>query len=145
MRTINQAGLDLLEKAEGYSSTPYYDQGGKLTIGIGHTGDDVHPDGWITHDQALILLRHDLEAAARSVQELTVCPLTDNQLSALVSFVFNVGAFAFSTSTMRRKLNKLDYAGAAEEFLRWTHIKGVTIRGLEARRAAERALFLSKN
>ena len=144
MRQINDAGLQLLEKAEGYSSVPYQDQAGIWTVGIGHTGSDVHPNSFITHDQALILLQHDLEKAGDAVQRLTVCPLTDNQFSALVSFVFNVGEQAFATSTLRRKLNNLKYAQAADEFLRWNHIKGVENRGLTARRAAERALFLKK-
>jgi GH24 family phage-related lysozyme (muramidase) len=41
------------------------------------------------------------------------------------------------------KYNREDYAGAAEEFLKWRKANGVVLRGLERRREAERALFLS--
>ena len=73
-------------------------------------------------------------------------PLTDNQLSALVSFVYNVGIGAFASSTLLRKLNARDYVGAANELLRWdkgtVNGKKVVLRGLTIRRAKERAVFL---
>ena len=66
-----------------------------------------------------------------------------NQISALVSFAFNVGVFAFQKSTMLRKINKGDYAGASEEFARWKFIEGgKESPGLVRRRAAEKELFL---
>jgi lysozyme len=48
-----------------------------------------------------------------------------------------------STSTLLRKLNAGDYAGAADEFLRWNKAGGKVLNGLTRRREAERALFLS--
>lgn len=36
-----------------------------------------------------------------------------------------------------------DYAGAADEFLRWNKAGGKVLNGLTRRREAERALFLS--
>jgi GH24 family phage-related lysozyme (muramidase) len=41
------------------------------------------------------------------------------------------------------KYNRSDYDGAADEFLKWRKANGVVLRGLERRREAERALFLS--
>ena len=80
-------------------------------------------------------------------------PLTANQREALRSFVFNVGpgepgvrsGFVWlksgATSTMLRKLNAGDYAGAAAAFDRWNQAGGRVSTGLIARRADERALF----
>ncbi|EBY2991617.1 lysozyme, partial [Salmonella enterica subsp. enterica serovar Typhimurium] len=48
-----------------------------------------------------------------------------------------------SSSTLLRKLNSGDYAGAADEFLRWNKAGGKVLNGLTRRREAERALFLS--
>lgn len=65
------------------------------------------------------------------------------QFDALVSFTYNLGARSLSTSTLLRKLNAGDYAGAADEFLRWNKAGGKVLTGLTRRREAERALFLS--
>jgi lysozyme len=68
-------------------------------------------------------------------------PLNQNQWDALVSFVYNVGAGNFISSTMLKLLNQGDYKGAAGEFPKWVHTNGQINPGLVRRRAAERALF----
>lgn len=75
------------------------------------------------------------------VVDLVKVPVTDNQAAALIVFAYNVGIFAIKGSTLLRKLNKSDYAGAAEQFGAWTKSNGKTLRGLIRRRAAERELF----
>ena len=78
----------------------------------------------------------------------TICkvnvPITDNQLMALSSFSYNVGKEAFATSTLLELLNSgADINTVADQFDRWTYSGGVVNKGLTARRAAEKALFLS--
>jgi hypothetical protein len=68
-------------------------------------------------------------------------PLNPNQFAALVSFAYNLGAEALRKSTLLRLLNNHNYAGAAEQFPRWTYAAGKQLPGLVRRRAAERALF----
>ena len=80
-------------------------------------------------------------AAAQAVTALVRAPMTQCQFDALVSFVFNTGAQAFSCSTLLEKLNAGDMAGAAAEFPRWCFATGKRLPGLVARRAAEAALF----
>jgi hypothetical protein len=73
--------------------------------------------------------------------------LDDNQFAALVSFAFNAGNGALKGSTLRKKLNKKDYKGAAGEFRKWVygtiHGRKVLLPGLVRRRAQERNLFLN--
>jgi Phage lysozyme len=57
--------------------------------------------------------------------------------------VFNVGAGAFRSSALLCKLNARDHRGAADELLRWNRASGQVLPGLDRRRRAERALFLS--
>lgn len=71
-------------------------------------------------------------------------PLTQGQFDALVSFAFNCGSLALSTSTLLKKLNSGDYEGAASEFMRWIHAGGKTITGLQRRRLLEKRLFGSE-
>ncbi|MEY4463853.1 MAG: hypothetical protein RLZZ81_824 [Pseudomonadota bacterium] len=72
-------------------------------------------------------------------------PLTENRQAALISFIFNCGGGSFQASTLRQKLNRGEYANAANELLRWVHVKGgVKLQGLVKRRAIERSLFLNE-
>jgi len=75
------------------------------------------------------------------VVDLVKVPLTENQASALIVFAYNVGIFALKRSTLLRKLNAKDYAGAAAQFGVWNKSNGKVLKGLIRRRAAERALF----
>ena len=45
--------------------------------------------------------------------------VTQSQFDAMVSLAYNIGAGAFLKSTLLKKVNAGDFAGAGEEFLRW--------------------------
>lgn len=96
----------------------------------------------VTIEQAEQWLREDIEEFETHVRRYVTVPLSDNQLGALVSFVYNIGQNAFARSTLLRKLNSGDYLGAANEFSRWNKANGKILNGLIKRRAAERELFL---
>ncbi len=145
----SQNCLDLISKWEGIELDAYIDPVGIPTIGIGTTR---YPDGRavmmghrISEEQAWAFLLHDLQGFAREVQRLISVSLNQNQFDALVSFTYNVGAGALESSTLRRKLNKNDYDGAANEFKRWNKgkVNGVlkVLPGLVNRRKDEEALF----
>jgi lysozyme len=62
---------------------------------------------------------------------------------ACVSFAFNAGVGNFQRSSMRMAINRGDWEGAAEGFMKWTKGGGKVLPGLVRRRQAEVALFLS--
>ena len=136
-------GLELIKKFEGCKLKSYLCPAGVPTIGYGHTYG-VKLDRTISFQEAEVLLDHDYQEAEDDVLEVVTVPLTDNQLGALTSFVFNLGKGNFSSSTLLKKINKGDFTGAANEFDRWIFSKGVKLNGLVARRAAEKELFLTK-
>lgn len=142
MRT-SQSGIDLIKNFEGFSATPYVCAGGKNTIGYGHV---IKPEERhhkiIDQDFAEKLLIGDLAVAEHAVKDLISVPLNQNQFDALVSFTFNLGTGSLQKSTLRKKLNRGDYLGAANEFDRWVYAKGTRLMGLIRRRKAERELFL---
>ncbi|MBF2035158.1 MAG: lysozyme [Leptolyngbyaceae cyanobacterium T60_A2020_046] len=146
---INADGLLLIKTFEGCELRAYQDSVGVWTIGYGHTSmagpPTVTPGMTITEAEAEAILRRDLGKFEAGVRDLVKVPLNSNQFSALVSFSFNVGLGALGGSTMLRKLNAGDYAGAANEFPRWVRAGGQTLPGLVRRRNAEQALFLSRN
>ena len=96
----------------------------------------------ISEAEAEALLIRDLENSEGWVSRLIKTALTENQYSALVSFTFNVGAGALQRSTLRMKLNRGEFQGAADEFPKWRIAGGRILAGLVRRRAAERILFL---
>jgi len=139
----SQKGIDLIKEFEGLELKAYKDSVGVVTIGYGHTGSDVYMGQVITESQAETLLKSDLAKFEKGVAELVKVPLNENQHAALISFSFNLGLGNLKSSTLLRKLNSLDYTGAASEFPRWDKAGGKVLAGLTKRRLAEKELFLS--
>lgn len=142
----NQAGIELIKEFEGLRLRAYLCPAGVATIGYGTTiyptGRKVQLGDTCTEGQAEQFLRHDLRAFEREVERMVRVPINPNQFSALVSFAYNTGSSALQKSTLLRLLNAHNYAGAAEQFARWTYAGGKSLPGLVRRRAAERALFI---
>ncbi|MFP8716511.1 lysozyme [Enterobacter hormaechei] len=147
MMQTSDKGIALIKQFEGCKLTAYQDSVGVWTIGYGWTqpvdGKPVRAGMTIKQETAERLLKTGLVSYESDVSRLVEVGLTQGQFDALVSFTYNLGARSLSTSTLLRKLNAGDYAGAADEFLRWNKAGGKVLSGLTRRREAERALFLS--
>lgn len=133
----------LEEEFEGCRLTAYPDPGSggePWTIGYGHTGGVVAGQT-CTLEQAKSWLIEDMQKAVTAVEGIVTVPLSDAEESALVDFVFNLGGGNLSHSTLLRKLNAGDFAGAEAEFGKWNHASGRVLAGLTRRRAAEAAMF----
>ena len=143
----SEKGIALIKQFEGCKLTAYQDSVGVWTIGYGWTqpvdGKPIRAGMTIKQETAERLLKTGLVSCESDVSRLVKVDLTQGQFDALVSFTYNLGARSLSTSTLLRKLNAGDYAGAADEFLRWNKAGGKVLNGLTRRREAERALFLS--
>ncbi len=143
-RTTGERGLALIKESEGLRLSTYLDAVGKPTIGYGHL---IRPgetfNGPISQQQAEALLRKDLVDTEQGIAKAVRVSITQGQFDALASFVFNLGAGRLRSSTLLRKLNAGDYAGAANQFLLWDKAGGKPLKGLTKRRQAERKLFLS--
>lgn len=143
----SEKGIALIKEFEGCKLTAYRDSVGVWTIGYGWTqpvdGKPIRAGMTIKQETAERLLKTGLVSYESDVSRLVKVGVTQGQFDALVSFTYNLGARSLSTSTLLRKLNASDYAGAADEFLRWNKAGGKVLNGLTRRREAERALFLS--
>ena len=142
---ISRECLDLLHHYESCSLDAYPDPGSRdgtpWTIGWGRTGPEVRKGLKWTQAQADEALHRDLQKFSTGVLPLVKVDIKQCEFDALVCFAFNVGIGALAKSTLLRKLNAGDSAGAADEFLRWNKNDGKVMRGLTRRRAAERAMF----
>lgn len=138
----SQTGINLIKNFEGLRLKAYKDPVGVITIGYGHTFG-VKLGQTITKEQAEFYLKSDLRKFEKGVDSLVSVNLNQSQFDALVSFSFNCGLGALQKSTLLKLLNKGDYQGAADQFLRWDKAGGRSLPGLTRRRKAERALFLT--
>ncbi len=59
----------------------------------------------------------------------------------IVDFTFNLGAGRLQTSTLRRRINQMDWSSASQELQRWVYGGGKVLPGLVTRRRAEAALM----
>jgi lysozyme len=144
--TVSENGLALTKSFEGFRDTAYQDQRGIWTIGFGHTLNVV-PGMTCDKSQGTTWLAEDMASAEACVNVNVRVSLTQGAFDALCDLAFNIGNGNFKQSTLLRLLNGGDTAGAAEQFLVWdkVHVDGELVddAGLERRRQAERALFLS--
>tara|TARA_R110000823_G_scaffold314640_2_gene444225 strand:- start:202 stop:642 length:441 start_codon:yes stop_codon:yes gene_type:complete len=139
--------IDAIKRHEALRLTSYLPTKNDVwTIGWGHT-KNAKPNMTITEAQAEQFLREDLVWVEDAIDRLVKVPLTQNQNDALGSLIFNIGAGAFSKSTVLRRLNARDYRGAADAFLMWNKQRDRqtgnmnVLRGLTRRREEERAMF----
>lgn len=139
---LGAAGKTLIQSFEQCKLYAYQDQRGVWTIGFGHTLGVV-PYQTCSQADADAWFVQDTQAAVNGVIRSLDVAVNQNQFDALVSFTYNCGVGSEAHSTLVRLLNNGDAAGAAAQFLVWDHVNGVVDPGLERRRAAERALFLS--
>ena len=138
MRT-SRKGIEFIKAHEGLRLDAYLCPAGVPTIGYGHTYN-VKMGDRITAEQAERLLIGDLIVAETEINRYGF-DITQNQFDALVSFDYNTGAL--HSSTLLKKHNAGDYAGAKAEFGKWIFNDGRKMNGLIRRRADEAALYSS--
>lgn len=162
---VSEKGREFFAREEGRRAVLYDDATGKqiakavlargnATIGIGHLvrRSVTEYDGVALSGGAIdALFNSDIAWVERAIATHVTVPLNQNQYDALASLIFNVGPGARKVrdgiitlkdgrpSTLLRKLNLGDYAGAAAQFLAWQYDDGKPI--LLSRRQREKRLF----
>lgn len=131
----------MLGNADGLEGRRYYayqDVVGVWTVCDGHTGSDIRRGHLYTDKECDALLQSDLRKVATTIDPLIKVRIPETTRAALYSFTYNVGAGAFSKSTLLKKLNSGDVPGACKELQRWTYAGGQQWKGLITRREIER-------
>jgi len=140
---VSIAGV-LITDQEGVKFKPYLDPIGIPTVCAGVTGSDVKMGKTYTKQECDALLYKHMQPAIKAVDGSVKVKLNDYQKAALYSFTYNVGAGAFQSSTLLKKLNRNDIHGACDEMRRWTYAGGKQWKGLITRREVERQLCYGK-
>lgn len=157
----SKAAVDLIRKNIGFLPLPKKEPSGAVIIGYGHKVVAGDPELWtqvaqgtktgmtpLTIEQGEALFLNDLLKHVEVINRLVTVPLNQNQYDALAMLVFNIGVDNFALSTLLKRLNEKDYAGAGEQFLVWNKSRDaagnlVANPTLTLRRAGERELFLT--
>jgi len=135
--TLSATALVAIVMHEGYRETAYLPTPNDVpTIGFGTT-QGVRLGDRITPVVALDRAMKDVQAFEGVLKECVRVPLHQYEYDAYTSLAYNIGGNAFCGSTLVRKLNALDYAGACKEILRWDKQKGKVLKGLTKRRVDE--------
>jgi lysozyme len=135
--TLSAAALVGIVMSESYTDRAVIPvPGDVLTIGFGSTAG-VKIGDKITPHAALKRVLVDVQKFEGAVKTCVKVPLTQNEYDAYLSLSYNIGTGAFCRSTLVRKLNTGDYAGACSQILAWDKFKGKPLRGLTLRRERE--------
>jgi lysozyme len=150
---LSKDGEALIKSFEGLRLKAYCDSAGIWTIGYGSTkysdGKAIKTtDQLDSESKASILFSETLKEYEDAVNKRVKVELTQNQFDSLVSITYNVGTGIMNASTLIKKLNAGDFAGAADQFLVWDKItdphtkKKIVNKTLAKRRLIERDNFL---
>ena len=143
--TLSAAGLVGLVGYEGYTSTAVIPIPGDVpTIGFGTT-EGVHLGDHTTPPVALARALRDVNKYEGAIKQCIRVPLHQYEYDAATQLAYNIGATAFCNSTVAKRFNARDYAGACAAFSMWNKAAGRVVAGLVNRRAAERALCEGKS
>lgn len=156
----SDTGIHLIKYFEGVRYKPYMCSGNVWTVGCGHAlyprqlamnlADrakfDLKPEDnreW-TKEEVDGLLKYDLQRFELGVLRLlgSVQP-TQAEFDSLVSFSFNLGLGTFQRSTVRSAFLRGDKTRAGEVLLKYCRAGGRVLKGLQRRRMAEHAMFMS--
>lgn len=123
--TLSASALVALVISEGYRGEAYIPTAGDVpTIGFGSTrnvrmGDRVDPVNALARVQREISGEYEV-----AVKQCVHVPMYQYEFDAMVETTYNIGAKAFCSSTMVRRLNAGDYQGACDAILLWKMYKG---------------------
>ena len=153
---------------EGYRNKPYRCSAAIWTVGWGHAMyadqlalPNVCKEGYTglirsdyqlkgednrvwSKDELVNLFKVDIDTFERGILRLSPNLAShQSKFDSVVSFAYNAGLGNYQRSTIRMKVNRGDWEGAAGAFMMWTKAGGKEVSGLVKRRKAEVALFLS--
>ncbi len=129
--------LVLVPKNEGTVYKTYRDIGGVLTYCTGATENAQWGKSY-TPAECRAQLEKDLTRHAEGIMACVRVPLTDGQKVAFVDTAYNIGVAAFCGSSMARRANAGDMAGACAALTLWVNVNGKPVRGLVNRRTLAR-------
>ena len=143
-----EKAVNLIKEFEGFRENAYKCPAGVWTIGYGWT-HGVKEGDTITESEASKLVQKEVDKIAEQIRlslEYGVFEkLSENQVCALIDFVYNLGIGNFRTSTLRKLIQEGNFEDAGKQFERWNKSGGKVLEGLTRRRIAEKELWYAES
>ena len=141
--TLSASALVGLAVHEGYRDEAYIPvKGDRPTLGFGDA-QGVKPGDKTDPVRALIRLNQQADVFQQQMRQcIGDVPMYQHEWDSVISWSFNVGSRAACGSTLVKKLQSFDYAGACKELLRWDRFNGAPLAGLTKRRQEEYQLCM---
>ena len=146
---VSENGLKHIANEEGCRLSAYQCSANVWTIGLGHT-QGINQDTVFTLDDAAESFVESVASAENVVKRRIKQTPSQGEYDMMVSFVYNLGAGNFASSTLLKKFNQNDRTGACEQYPRWVFVNGKDCRiddsncaGIPKRRAIEREVCLN--
>ena len=138
-----QQCFGLITDWESFYANPYQDPNGVWTNGYGHTRTVTANTPTVTKEQALNMLKVDVQIAEAYVNS-KFKNLRQCQFDAVVSLIFNIKIEKFNRTTLFSLLqNEPDSKYISGEWVEFRNAGGVYLRGLLRRRLDELRLYYS--
>jgi lysozyme len=148
----SMTALTLIKEFETFSSEPYKNPSGIPTIGYGTI---TYPNGKrvtmedrpITEEEAtLCLLSHIINEIIPILTKYIKVSLSQNQIDALISLIYNIGISNFKESNLLKKINAiLPIDLIKREWMKWIRERDKVSGGRMRRRNKEFSLFSKKD
>lgn len=140
----------IVKDFESFFSKSYLCPANVWTIGWGtikyRNGIKVKEGEAITRDEAQKELEYELQKGYDYIEKNIKTKLNDDQLSALISFVYNCGAGALDTKwSIGRAVRDGNLSAVPNLLMAWINGGGRPLAGLWRRRASEALLFLGND
>lgn len=134
---LSAAGLVGIVGYEGYTDHAVIPIPGDVpTIGFGTTAG-VRMGETTTPPAALRRALRELNEFEATIKQCVTVPLHQHEFDAYTSLAYNIGPYAFCSSTLVKELNAGRYEAACAQILRWNRAGGRAVSGLTNRRQAE--------
>ncbi|ODS09765.1 lysozyme [Vibrio scophthalmi] len=147
--SVSENGLRHIANEEGCRLKAYQCSADVWTIGLGQTQGVTEETVYTLDDAASSFVRSVSDAENVVKNRITQTP-TQGEYDMMVSFVYNLGAGKFASSTLLKKFNQGDRAGACNEYPRWVFVNGKNCRidanncrGIPKRRDKEQDVCLN--
>ena len=141
--TTSEQGRNLIKQFENLRLDAYLCPAKVPTIGWGHT-KGVKLGQRITVQQAEQMFAEDIAPIERLLNGLKI-NFRQEQFDALVSWIFNLGAGNFKSSTMYKRIvaNARDEE-ITDQMVKWINSGGRPLAGLMVRRVKEANMYLGR-
>lgn len=124
---VSENGLRHIANEEGCRAKAYQCSADVWTIGVGHTSD-VRQGDTAKNEQIAQYFVKDVATAEKVVKKHITQTPSQAEYDMMVSFVFNLGAGNFASSTLLKKFNQGDHQGACKQYPRWVYVNGKDCR-----------------